>query len=168
MTRPLNAPLTGDWIDVSDQVLAVDEAWRWASLARCGAIVTFCGVVRDHSDLRPGVTSLEYEAYIEHVVPRLNDVATQARERWSDIGRIVMLHRVGMLEVGDVAVVVAASTPHRSEAFEAAKFCIDTLKHTVPIWKHETWEGGSDWSACAHDASPFSDDSPVTRPSRGA
>jgi molybdopterin synthase catalytic subunit len=58
---------------------------------------------------------------------------------------------VGRLEVGEVAVVVAASTPHRAEAFAAAQFCIDTLKHTVPIWKRETWAGGSDWSLCADD-----------------
>jgi molybdopterin synthase catalytic subunit len=69
---------------------------------------------------------------------------------------------VGRLEVGEVAVVVVASTPHRAEAFAAAQFCIDTLKHTAPIWKRETWEGGSDWSLCApespeqhvHDSSP--------------
>ena len=68
-----------------------------------------------------------------------------------EIGRLVLLHRVGRLVVGEVSVVVVASTPHRGEAFAAAQFCIDTLKHTVPIWKHETWEGGSDWSVCTHD-----------------
>ena len=64
---------------------------------------------------------------------------------------MALLHRVGRLEVGEVAVVVVASTPHRAEAFAAAQFCIDTLKHTVPIWKRETWEGGSDWSVCTPD-----------------
>ena len=93
---------------------------------------------------------LEYEAYEEHVVPRLADVACAARSRWPEIGRLVLLHRVGRLEVGEVAVVVAASTPHRAEAFAAAQFCIDTLKQTVPIWKHETWAGGSGWSVCEH------------------
>jgi molybdopterin synthase catalytic subunit len=67
------------------------------------------------------------------------------------IGRLVLLHRVGRLEVGDISVVVTASTPHRAEAFAAAQFCIDTLKHTVPIWKRETWSGGSDWSLCSHE-----------------
>jgi len=61
-----------------------------------------------------------------------------------------MIHRVGRLGVGEVAVVVAVSTPHRAEAFAAAEFCIDTLKQTVPIWKRETWAGGSDWGLCAH------------------
>jgi molybdopterin synthase catalytic subunit len=141
-------PTGDDWIAIAHGQLPVDDAWRWVSVPECGGIVTFCGTVRDHSDGRTGVTSLEYEAYEEHVVPRLTDVATSARAQWPDIGRLALLHRVGQLEVGEVAVVVAVSTPHRAEAFAAAQFCIDTLKHTVPIWKLETWEGGSDWSVC--------------------
>jgi molybdopterin synthase catalytic subunit len=88
---------------------------------------------------------------VEQVVPKLSLVADDARIRWPDIGRLVLLHRVGRLNVGDVAVVVAASTPHRAEAFAAAQFCIDTLKLTVPIWKRETWDGGSDWILCSHE-----------------
>jgi molybdopterin synthase catalytic subunit len=144
-------PEEGDWIGVSEKDLPVDAAWRWAALPQCGGIVTFCGTVRNHSDGRPGVTTLEYEAYEEYVVPRMAEVATAARDRWADIGRLVLLHRVGRLGVGEVSVVVVASTPHRGEAFAAAQYCIDTLKHTVPIWKHETWEGGSGWSVCAHE-----------------
>ena len=63
----------------------------------------------------------------------------------------MLLHRVGRLEVGEVSVVVTASTPHRAEAFAAAQFCIDTLKHTVPIWKREKWSGGTDWTLCSDD-----------------
>jgi molybdopterin synthase catalytic subunit len=150
MTEPeLQRPVGDDWVAISAGQLPVDDAWRWVADPECGGIVTFCGTVRDHSDGRAGVTSLEYEAYEEHVVPRLSDVAAAARARWPEIGRLALLHRVGRLEVRDVAVVVAVSTPHRAEAFAAAQFCIDTLKHTVPIWKRETWEGGSDWSVCA-------------------
>ena len=79
-------------------------------------------------------------------------MATSARAQWPMVGRLALLHRIGRLEVGEVSVVVAASTPHRAEAFEAARYCIDTLKHTVPIWKRETWEGGTDWSVCSHEA----------------
>jgi molybdopterin synthase catalytic subunit len=150
MTGPaLQIPADGDWIAITKDELPVDAAWKWAGVPECGGIVTFCGTVRDHSDGRAGVTSLEYEAYEEQVVPRLSAVASAARARWPEIGRLALLHRVGRLQVGEVAVVVAASTPHRAEAFAAAQFCIDTLKHTVPIWKRETWEGGSDWSLCA-------------------
>ena len=152
MTVPeLDTLHNGDWIGISESILPVDAAWRWGNVPHCGGIVTFCGTVRDHSTGREGVTLLEYEAYEEHVVPRLAEVARSARNRWPEIGRLVLLHRVGRLEVGEVAVVVAASTPHRAEAFAAARFCIDTLKQTVPIWKRETWDGGSDWSICEHD-----------------
>ncbi len=145
----LRPPASGDWIAIGQGDLPVDDARRWVGVPECGGIVTFCGTVRDHSVGRNGVTSLEYEAYEEHVVPRLTDVASAARLRWPEVGRLALLHRVGRLEVGEVAVVVAVSTPHRAEAFAAAEFCIDTLKHTVPIWKRETWEGGSDWSVCS-------------------
>jgi molybdopterin synthase catalytic subunit len=92
----------------------------------------------------------------------LTDVATTARARWPVIGRLALIHRVGRLEVGEVAVVVAVSTPHRAEAFAVAQFCIDTLKHTVPIWKLETWEGGSDWSVCSpEEAEPHAHGSPL-------
>ena len=149
--RELQPPDGNDWIGVSESPLPVEQALTWASLPRCGGIVTFCGTVRDHSEGRPGVTLLEYEAYLEQVIPRLTKVADEARNRWSEIGRLVLLHRVGKLEVGDVSVVVVTSTPHRGEAFASAEFCIDTLKHTVPIWKHETWVGGSDWSVCSRE-----------------
>jgi molybdopterin synthase catalytic subunit len=147
----LTPPKSGDWVGVDAGPLPVEAAWRWAILPGCGGIVTFCGTVRDHSEDRPGVTWLEYEAYVEQVAPRLTRVAAAARERWGEIGRLVLLHRVGRLEVGEVSVVVVASTPHRAEAFEAAQFCIDTLKHSVPIWKRETWSGGTDWSLCSDE-----------------
>jgi molybdopterin synthase catalytic subunit len=145
----LTPPESGDWVGVGTGLLPVEAAWQWAVLPGCGGIVSFCGTVRDHSEGRPGVTCVEYEAYVEQVAPRLARVAAAARERWAEIGRLVLLHRVGRLEVGEVSVVVVASTPHRAEAFAAAQFCIDTLKHTVPIWKRETWTGGADWTLCS-------------------
>src|SRR5258707_7792636 len=91
----LRAPEGDDWLGVSESPLPVDRAMTWATLPRCGGIVTFCGTVRDHSEGRPGVTVLEYEAYLEQVIPRLTTVAEEARDRWSEIGRLVLLHRVG-------------------------------------------------------------------------
>ena len=103
------------------------------------------------SEGRAGVTALEYEAYEEKVVPRLAAIAAESRARVPGIGRVALLHRIGELDVTDCSVVVAVSAPHRSEAFEAARFCIDALKATVPIWKRESWAGGAEWSAVAHD-----------------
>jgi molybdopterin synthase catalytic subunit len=105
MTAPeRQTPSPDDWIGIHEGPLPVDEAWTWAIRPGCGGIVTFCGTVRDHSEGRADVSSLEYETYEEHVVPRLNNVATEARARWPEIGRLVLLHRIGRLEVGDVAV----------------------------------------------------------------
>ncbi len=134
-----------DWLGLSSVALPVHAASEWAVTPSCGGIVTFVGSARDHSEGRPGVHLLEYEAYEGQVVPRLRRIAAEARARWSSVGRIAMLHRIGRLEVGDIAVVVVASAPHRDEAFAAARFCIDTLKASVPIWKKESWDGGSSW-----------------------
>ena len=114
-------------------------------LPACGAVVQFSGTARDHSIGRPDVDLLEYEAYEEVVEPRLGAIATEMRRRWGDLGRVALLHRVGPVDVSDPAVVVAVSSPHRDAAFEAARYAIDTLKATVPIWKRERWQGGESW-----------------------
>jgi molybdopterin synthase catalytic subunit len=148
----VDVPETGDdWIGLTDLALPTSEALAWSVLPACGAEVLFSGTVRDHADGRPGVTELEYEVYHEAGLARLAAIAAEARKRWSDLGRIVMLHRVGLLEVGECSVVVVVSSPHRGVAFDAAEWCIDTLKSTVPIWKRETWEGGIGWGTDASD-----------------
>jgi molybdopterin synthase catalytic subunit len=151
MAQVRHVPAGPDWLAVSSEPLPVAEVAAWAVQPSCGGLVTFCGTVRDHSQGRTGVVCVEYEAYLEQVEPRLAKVAQGARSRWPEIGRLALLHRVGRLEVGEVSVVVAASAPHRAEAFEAARYCIDTVKTSVPIWKRETWAGGSDWALCPHD-----------------
>lgn len=133
------------WTGLSAGPLPVERASAWVVLPHCGAVVVFSGTARDHSQGRAGVDRLEYEAYEEQVVPRLDAIADAARRRWPELGRIVLLHRVGEVPVTESAVVVAVSAPHRQSAFEAARFGIDTLKATVPIWKREDWEGGSSW-----------------------
>ncbi len=149
MTEPnlvLEPPPEGDtWTGLSTGPLPVSEASQWAVLPSCGAVVTFSGTARDHSVGREGVSRLEYEAYTEHVVPRLNEIAETVRGRWPDVGRIAMIHRIGVVPITDSAVVVVVSSPHRAHAFDAARFCIDTLKQTVPIWKREDWSEGSSW-----------------------
>jgi molybdopterin synthase catalytic subunit len=148
--RLVPPPIDDDWVGLTAEPIPVGRAVAWAELPQCGAVVLFTGTVRDHAEGRPGVSALEYEAYEEEVVPRLAGIAAEARRRWRVLGRVAVLHRVGTLDVGDTAVLVAVSAPHRAEAFDAARFCIDTLKATVPIWKRETWEGGSDWAECSH------------------
>ncbi len=78
-------------------------------------------------------------------MPRLHALADEMRNRWPDVARIVMIHRVGEVPLTNAAVVVVVSAPHRDAAFEAARFGIDTLKSTVPVWKREDWAEGTSW-----------------------
>ena len=139
-----------DWLGLYPDALPVEEAIRWATLPSCGATVAFTGSVRDHSEGRDGVTELSYEAWQEQVGPVMESVAAEARVRWPGIGRVVVLHRTGELRVGEAAVLVVASAPHRDEAFHAARHLIDETKARAPIWKKETWSGGQDWSEPGH------------------
>ena len=136
---------TDTWVGLSEVALPVQQASEWVVEPRCGGIVVFNGTARDHSEGRPDVSVLEYEAYVEQVAPRLQAIADEARVRWPDIGRVAMLHRMGRVDIGESAVVVAVGAPHRDDAFLAARFCIDTLKATVPIWKREVWRDGESW-----------------------
>jgi molybdopterin synthase catalytic subunit len=146
----LEPPATGDdWVGLTTDVLPVDAALSWSQLPSCGAQVVFCGTVRDHADGRTDVVALEYEAYDTQVQPRLEALAADVRARWPMTGRIAMLHRVGRLALTEVSVVVVVSSPHRGEAFDAARYAIDTLKATMPIWKKELWSGGEDWATGA-------------------
>ncbi len=139
-------PLEGDsWTALSDGPLPIEAASSWVVRPDCGAVVVFNGTARDHSTGRDDVDRLEFEAYEEHVVPRFDALIEAARAKWPDIGRMVMIHRVGHVPVTESAVIVAVSSPHRGSAFEAARFGIDTLKSTVPIWKKERWDGGESW-----------------------
>lgn len=138
-----------DCLAVVKDELSVGELYDWAVKPECGAVVVFSGTIRDHSveddRTRTGVQYLEYEAYAVEAVARLRAIAESARSTWPTVGRIGIVHRIGRVDVGESSVVVVVSAPHRPEAFEAARYAIDALKSSVPIWKHETWEGGSDW-----------------------
>jgi molybdopterin synthase catalytic subunit len=146
----MRAPDGDTWVGLADEALPVGDAAQWAVRPDCGALVLFSGTARDHAAGRPGVTRLEYEAYEEQVAPRLTSIAEEARARWPAIGRIALLHRVGVVPIGESSVVVAVSAPHRPEAFAGARFAIEALKATVPIWKRETWSDGDDWSVEGH------------------
>jgi molybdopterin synthase catalytic subunit len=134
-----------DWVALAAGTLPVAAAADWVVRPSCGAVALFVGTARDHAGDRTGVHALTYEAYEEQAVPRLAAVAAEVRARWPEVGRVVLLHRTGALDIGDAAVVVAVSTPHRGAAFDAARFAIDAVKATVPIWKKESWVGGASW-----------------------
>jgi molybdopterin synthase catalytic subunit len=140
-----------EWFAVTADELPIASIYEWAVRPDCGAVVLFSGTVRDHADGRNDVTSLEYEAYEEAVIPSFSQIATETRVRFPDARRIAILHRTGELALGESSVVVAVSSAHRPVAFDAARFAIDAVKESAPIWKKENWSGGSDWGTGAHD-----------------
>ena len=145
-------PTQGDeWFELTDAPLPVGAVHDWAVRPDCGAVVVFSGTVRDHAEGREGVVSLEYEAYETAVVPVFERIAAETRARFVGTGRIAILHRTGELALGESSVVVAVSSAHRALAFDAARFAIDALKESAPIWKKENWSGGSDWGTGAHE-----------------
>jgi molybdopterin synthase catalytic subunit len=110
----------------------------------CGAVVTFLGTVRDLTDGRVTV-ALDYEAYPGMAEKKMAEIEAEARGRWP-VADMVMVHRLGRVEVGEVSVAVAVSCPHRDQAFEACRYAIDRLKELVPIWKKENWsDGTTEW-----------------------
>ncbi|MEY3805910.1 MAG: hypothetical protein RIR69_722 [Actinomycetota bacterium] len=150
--KDMEAPAQGnEWLALTADELPISAIYEWCVRPDCGAVVLFSGTVRDHADGRTDVTSLEYEAYNEAVIPVFAKIADETRRRFNGARRIAILHRTGELSLGESSVVVAVSSAHRPVAFDAARFAIDALKESAPIWKKENWVGGSDWGTGAHD-----------------
>ena len=125
--------------------LSVEEIYTLADDAANGAVVFMSGTVRNQTEGQ-AVVALEYQAYEPMAVRVFQQIATEIRRQWADVNRIVIHHRVGRLQVGEISVLVAVGCPHRGEAFAACQYGIDTLKHNVPIWKKEHWaDGSSSW-----------------------
>jgi molybdopterin synthase catalytic subunit len=128
---------------IADSISVEEVTGRLADPAN-GAVVTFIGVVRNETDGRE-VCYLEYEAYPEMAEQTLRQIGDEVRSRWRTIREVAIVHRVGRLEVGETAVVIALSAAHRPELFDALHFAIDRLKEIVPIWKKEVWTDGVEW-----------------------
>ena len=130
-------------VALRDEPLSVDEVLDTVRHPTCGGIALFVGVVRDH-DHGESVTALDYEAHpsaVETMRRTCDDVLAR-----SQAVRLAAVHRTGALRVGDLAVVVAASAPHRGQAFDACRDLIDTLKAQTPIWKHQSLgDGSTEW-----------------------
>ena len=128
---------------LSEQPLTVADMVEAVTDPRCGAVVTFDGVVRDHDDGR-GVERLEYTAH-PTATAAITAVAHEIAGRYPDV-LVAVAHRHGPLEIGDSALVCAVAAPHRKQAFVACDDLVDTVKQQVPIWKHQIFEGGdSEW-----------------------
>jgi molybdopterin synthase catalytic subunit len=128
---------------LSDQPLSLDRCVAAVSSPGMGGLVTFTGMVRLHSR-GTTIDHLEYEAYAPMAVKTMTELCDEIEREIPGV-RVAVEHRVGRLEIGDVAVVIAAAAPHRAEAFTACRAMIDRLKDRVPIWKKEIGEDGAEW-----------------------
>ena len=129
--------LTRDRIDAEKTVAE-------AKSGEDGAVVVFDGIVRNHSRGRRTL-HLDYEAYEEMAQRQMRELGMKARERFG-VRQVTMLHRLGRLEIGETSVLIVVASAHRSAAFEACRWLIDTLKQSVPIWKKETFADGAVWA----------------------
>jgi molybdopterin synthase catalytic subunit len=131
------------WIDLVPGPIPLLDAHRFVcGDTSLGGIVTFCGTTRLDPDPQHGpLVHLEYQVYEGMARRQLDALATEARSRWS-VGRLVLLHRVGVVPPGEVSVLIAVACPHRAEAFAACRWLIDTLKKDVPIWKRDVFADG--------------------------
>lgn len=140
-------------MEVRDAPLSVDEALASVRRPGAGGLAVFVGVVRDESAGRV-VTKLEYSAYASMAKKEMERIGREIEAELDGV-RVAAMHRVGLLEVGDAAVVCAASAPHRAEAFEACRALIDRIKERVPVWKREIGPDGVEWvgwedARCGH------------------
>lgn len=117
-----------------------------------GALCLFIGIVRGENDGRR-VLRLEYEAYEEMALAGMEQIAAEVLNRWP-VTDVRMVHRLGVIEIGEASVAVAVASPHRGEAFAACRYAIDTLKKVVPIWKKEFYADGAVWLEGPGSAQP--------------
>jgi molybdenum cofactor biosynthesis protein MoaC len=133
----------GPLVALHDGPLSIDDAIASVSHRAAGAVCAFLGVVRDHNEGRP-VSKLEYEAYPAMAVAEMRRIASDIAAEIAGV-RLAVVHRTGTLGVGEIAVVCAASAPHRAEAYRGCRALIDRVKATVPIWKREHGPDGASW-----------------------
>lgn len=134
--------------EISDKPITMEQVNKTVLGPGQGAIVNFVGVVRDHSRGQK-VIELEYFAYQGMAEKKLRQIGDEIKKNWG-LDAVAIVHRVGRLQIGDNAVVIAVASPHRAEAFEACKYAIDRIKQIVPIWKKEYGEGGAEWVEECH------------------
>ncbi len=132
-------------IEISSLPLSVTDCYSMASSPNAGGQAIFVGTVRNQTQNKK-VLKLVFEAYTPMAIKEMKKIGLTLEERWGAL-KVVIHHRVGELLVGDIAVIIAVSTPHRAAAFKACQYAIDTLKETVPIWKKEFFEDGEIWVA---------------------
>lgn len=128
---------------ITKKPININDVYAKAIRPEAGAVSTFTGIVREFTHGKRTLY-LEYQAYTSMAEKKLAEIGKEINEKWADT-RIAIAHRIGRLEISEIAVAIAVSTPHRNDAFEASRYAIERIKEIVPIWKKEHWEDGSVW-----------------------
>lgn len=129
--------------EITKEPIVLEAVVQKVVQRNAGAITTFIGTVRELTEGKRTVY-LEYEAYQSMAIKKLEQIGNEISERWPGT-KTAITHRIGRLEITDIAVVIATSTPHRAESYEANRYAIERIKEMVPIWKKEYWEDGEEW-----------------------
>ncbi len=129
--------------NIVDTPIVVEEVSDKVKSRNAGAITVFIGTVRELTKGKKTL-SLEYQAYESMAVKKLAQIGDEIKQKWPE-AIVAITHRVGRLEISDIAVVIAVSSPHRKVAYEANEYAIERIKQIVPIWKKEFWEDGTMW-----------------------
>lgn len=130
-------------LKVTTEPLSIDEAYAAVKRPDCGAVALFVGTVRNHHDGK-AVRSLSYTAFKEMAEKEFAKIEAEIQATWP-VGEVYIAHRTGKLEIGDASVLIAVSSGHRAEAFDACRHAIETLKKSAPIWKEEFYDQGKAW-----------------------
>jgi molybdopterin synthase catalytic subunit len=128
---------------LTKDVINLEEVTNKVIRREAGAVTTFTGTVREFTKGKRTLY-LEYDAYVPMAKKKLAQIGDEINEKWPD-SMVAITHRIGRLEISDIAVVIAVSTPHRRDAYEANEYAIERIKEIVPIWKKEHWEDGEMW-----------------------
>lgn len=131
------------FIKISEEKLDLNECYKFVEDDSCGGISIFVGTVRNSTENKE-VTQLDFSTYKPMAIKEMQKIADAALEKF-DVKKIAIHHAEGLLQIGDIPVIITVSAPHRKAAFEACEFAIDTLKETVPIWKKEHFSDGEVW-----------------------
>ncbi|XP_075711027.1 molybdopterin synthase catalytic subunit-like [Rhinoderma darwinii] len=134
-----------DFIRICAEKLCTEEVSQLVVSPSCGAVSIFVGTTRNNFEEKK-VVHLEYEAYVPMAETEIRKILTDIREKWPSVKHMAVYHRLGLVPITEASIVIAISSPHRNDSLDAVKYCINTLKATVPIWKKEVYgEQGSAW-----------------------
>ncbi len=153
--------MTTALFEIVDKPIDVEEVRQKVASRNAGAITVFIGTVREMTKGKKTLR-LEYQAYPSMAVKMFEQIAKEIKEQWPE-AKVAISHRVGRLEISDIAVVIAVSSPHRKMAYAANEYAIERIKQIVPIWKKEFWEDGTEWIGDQLENIPYPKGNPSIR-----